>query len=138
MFPHTVTLYYLEEDAPPHITVLRGVLLAEAIGASPTTKGEYRTGESELYIPFGVKAEDGLTGNPRQYAGPVEFEAGDKQALWTLSPDGGWFFIKGEAVAPDLDRQALEERFDSVYSVASVKTRDFGSPGLRHWQVGGT
>ena len=137
MFPHTVTVYHNPDGEVESITILRGVLLDESPAAEASTRGHSGTGKATLYVPFQVEALDGLTGRPKRYAVPVEFEqAEEKAGLWTFSP-GASFFIKGGVVEPDMDRQQIGEKYPSVYEVVSIATRDFGSPDMRHWEAGG-
>ena len=147
MFPHTVTVYNtrtteLPEDefAPTldnHITILRGVLLDAAKGSNVSKSGLEGADSVNLYIPVGVEAVDGVTGEPKQYTGPVEFQrADDKSGLWTLSVERNCFFVKGEAVHPDWTAQDMEDAYDDVYDVTKVDFKDFGGE-MSHFQVGG-
>lgn len=137
MFPHTVTIYHNPNGEVDSITILRGTLLDESPTAEVSTRGYSGVDKAVLYVPFQVKALDGLTHALKRYAAPVEFEQAEgKNSLWTFFP-GTSFFVKGEVVEPDMDRQQIEEKHPSVYEVVSVATRDFGSPDMRHWEVGG-
>lgn len=144
MFPHTVTLYNVqtdlsagyEETATNHITVLRGVLLDASKAVNARTSGLEGADAVNLYIPFGVEALDGVTGERKKYAGPLEFwRAEDKSGLWTLSTGGDTFFVKGVAVEPEASAELIEMKYDGVYNVTKVDEKDFG--GLMHWEVGG-
>lgn len=138
MFPHTVTLYIPAENEPPNITILRGVLLDELKASSVNVRGHDGADGPRLYVPMSVTALDGLTGESKAYTDPVSYErAEDKAGLWTFPADGMAFFTKGKVVEPDKTRQELEAAHDGVYTIVSVAERDFGSPGLRHWQIGG-
>lgn len=58
-----------------------------------------------------------------------------------MSTDGNGgttFFVKGEAVEPDKTEEQIEMLYDDVYKVTKVDMKDFGSPSMQHWQVGGT
>lgn len=129
MFPHTVTVYHVSTETDPdtledtvtnEITVLRGVLLEPSRGIS--VKGVQLASEdtAALYVPFGVKAVDGVTG---------------EQAVFAPQADGRTFFIKGEAVEPDAAVEDLEREHGHVYQVTRVDALDFG--GLPHWEIGG-
>lgn len=50
--------------------------------------------------------------------------------------DGNSFFIKGEVVEPDAKRQLIEMSYDHVYSITKIDEKDFGSPGMQHWEAG--
>lgn len=144
MFPHTVTVYntYTEqgndykETETNYITILRGVFLDAVKAVNVRESGLEGADAVDLYIPDNVDAVDGLTRKPAKYVGPRKFfNAQDRTGLWTLSDTGTTFFIKGEVVEKDKDRQALEMAYDDVYSVTKVDVKDYG--GLRHIEVGG-
>lgn len=145
--PHTVTLYNIitNTDAGTfstsesvYVTVLRGVMLQASKGANVRKSGLEGADAANLYIPFSVKAVDGITGAEKSYIGPKEFfRASDRTALWTLSYDGNGgqtFFIKGEFIT---DKASVAISQDNCYSVTKVDTKDYGSPDMQHWEVGG-
>lgn len=152
MFPHTITMYNveiktdkttLEDVLVNHITVLRGVLLDASKAVNVRESGLVGADAVNLYIPFGMEAVDGVTGEAKKYAGPLEFwRAEDKAGLWTMSVggtkthgvNGSCFFVKGEAVHPDLDAQTIEMMYDHVYDITTIDEKDFG--GLQHWEIG--
>lgn len=146
MFPHTVTVYTtaaevdketLEDRLTQHITILRGVLLDERKAANVRQSGLESADAVTLYIPFSVDARDGVTGEEKRYAPPVAFwNAADRSGLWTLAV-GSTFFVRGEVVEPDRDVQFIEMKYDGVYDVTKVDVKDFGSPDMQHWEVGG-
>lgn len=145
MFPHTVTVYTteqitdqatLEDVTINHITVLRGVLLDASKAANVRASGLEGADAANLYIPFDVKAVDGVTGALKKYIGPIDFwKLEDKTGYWTLSDGGNTFFVRGEIVDPNSDRMAIELANDDVYSITKVDMKDFGE--LKHWEVGG-
>lgn len=152
MFPHTITMYNVEiytdkttfkDVLINHITILRGVLLDASKAVNVRESGLEGADAVNLYIPFSVEAVDGVTGQTKTYAGPIDFwRAEDKSGLWTMSVggtkapgvDGSCFFVKGEAVHPDLDVQTIEMMYDHVYDISSIDEKDFG--GLQHFEVG--
>lgn len=150
MFPHTITLYNVEIIKAPdyndkvvnHITILKGVLVDASKAVNVRESGLEGADAANLYIPFDVEAVDGVTGELKKYMPPVEFwRAEDKSGLWTLSVssknpnvDGDAFFIKGVVVEPDMKTQAIEMKYDDVYDITKIDTKDFG--GLKHWEVG--
>ncbi len=148
MFPHTVTVYNVETKERPetgfqkeetkHITVLKGVFLEASKAYNVRQSGLVGADAVNLYIPAFVNAVDGVTGQSKKYVGPVEFwRADDKSGLWTLSLDKSCFFVKGEAVHPDWNIQAIEMAYDDVYSVTKVDVKDFGGD-MSHILVGGS
>lgn len=152
MFPHTITMYNVEvytdkgtfkDVLIDHITILRGVLLEAAKAVNVRESGLVGADAVNLYIPFGVEAVDGVTGEAKMYAGPIQFwRAEDKSGIWTMSVggtkapgvDGSCFFVKGEAVHPDLPVDTIEMMYDHVYDISSIDAKDFG--GLAHWEIG--
>ena len=84
-----------------------------------------------------VEAVDGYTGQPRKYVSPKAFEAAeDKSGIWTLDVGQKFFFVKGEVIA-NLNFQSMNAKYDNVHRITKVDEKDYGSPGLRHFEVGG-
>ena len=146
--PHTVTVYNAVENVDTLktemvITVLRGVFLDISEGANIVKSGLASADAAKLYIPFSIKAENGVTGEVQEYIPPKEYErTEDKEHFWTIRTTGtasskDCFFVKGEVVEPDADFQTINGRYDYVYRVSTVDPRDFGSPDMQHWEVGG-
>ena len=143
MFPHMVTLYQTEtfiddklnETTVNHITVLDGVLLIASKAANVRATGLEGADAVNLYIPFDVKAVDGVTGENKKYVDPVEEwkTEKDKAGIWTISI--GTVFVKDRVVLPDATRTVLELGYDDVYQVTKVDKLDFG--GIPHFEVGG-
>lgn len=152
MFPHTITVYNVEITTDKttlrdvlvnHITILRGVLLDASKAVNVRESGLEGADAVNLYIPFDVKAVDGVTGETKRYVGPLEFwRAEDKTGLWTLSiggtkthgVSGSCFFVKGVAVEPDRDVQFIEMMYDHVYDISKIDEKDYG--GLAHFEIG--
>lgn len=152
MFPHTITMYNVEiytnlatiEDVIVNrITILRGVLLDASKAVNVRESGLVGADAVNLIIPFSVEAVDGVTGAKKRYVEPVQFwRADDKSGIWTMSVgnpkkhgvNGSCFFVKGEAVHPDLAVGAIEMMYNDVYDITSIDEKDFG--GLLHWEVG--
>ena len=146
MFPHTVTLYTVvteedpstfEETTTNYITILRGVLL-DAVKAKNVNESGLEGADSvALYVPKDVEAVDGVTGEDKQYVGPVEFwKMEDRSGFWTFSVGENSFFVKGEAVHPDWSGQKIDAAYDDVYNVNTVDFKDFGGE-MSHWEIGG-
>lgn len=147
MFPHTVTLYNTETEETPetgftptlvnHITILRGVLLDAVKAKNVNESGLVGADSVTLYIPRDVEAVDGVTGEPKEHIGPIEFwRMDDKSGNWTLSAGQNTFFVKGEAVHPDWTGEKISAAYDDVYDVTKVDFKDFGG-AMSHWEVGG-
>ena len=140
--PHTVTVYNVgEEDLvtfsqPINATVLRGVLLDAVKAVNVRASGLESADSVNLYVPFAVEAFDAMTGAPRRFVEPKEYAAADDvSGLWTLDTEG-CFFVKGE-VAEVADFSTINRRYDDVYNVTKVDKKDFGTPDMQHWEVGG-
>lgn len=140
--PHTVTVYNAAKDQMA-ITILRGVLLDISQGSNIMKSGLANADAAVLYIPMSVTAVNALTGQEQQYLPPDEYAAAeDKSGYWTIGKRGKssmneCFFVKGEVVEPDAAYADLNDRYDYLYRVSNVDVRDFGSPSMQHWQVGG-
>ncbi len=145
--PHTVTLYnmYTETDKDTftetthsNITILKGVFLDAVKAANVNKSGLTGADSVDLFIPFSVDARDAVTGAKKRFVGHMEYWASDeKSKLWTLSDGGDTFFVKGIAIEPDKDFAFVSMKHDDVYVVTKIDEKDFGSPHMRHWQVGG-
>lgn len=147
MFPHTVTVYnaHINQTAMVtdyNITIIEGVFLDISKASNIMRSGMSSADAATLYIPFGAKFVNGVTGKAQQFIGPKEYDRlPDKSGFWTLR-DGGTgsasdcFFVKG-AVVEKASFQTINNHYDNVYRVSSVDTKDFGSPELQHWEVGG-
>lgn len=125
----------LNETTVNHITVLDGVLLIASKAANVRATGLEGADAVNLYIPFDVKAVDGVTGENKKYVDPVEEwkTEKDKSGIWTISI--GTVFVKDRVVLPDATRTVLELGYDDVYQVTKVDKLDFG--GIPHFEVGG-
>lgn len=149
--PHTVTIYNTESAIDPetykdvvsnNITILRGVFLDASKAVNVNMSGLTEADAVDLYIPFSVDARDGVTGAVKRFAGPKEYwSSEDKSGIWTLSEGlttgKGTYFVKGEAVEEGKDFQYVSLKYDNVFVVTKVDTKDFGSEDMQHWQVGG-
>lgn len=147
--PHTVTIYNVTQETDPatfadveksHITVIHGVFLEAAKSANVNKSGLVGADSVNLYIPFSSAAIDGETGTMKRYVQPLEFwRADDKTDVWTLSTDGNGgttFFVKGVVIEPDKSEQQIEALYET-YKVTKVDMKDFGSPDMQHFEVGG-
>ena len=147
MFPHTVTVYNMMEDVTTgmdtyNITILRGVFLDVSKAANVMKSGLASADAATLYIPMSIKAVNAKTGEEQKFVSPKEYEQlEDVSGYWTLRESGDvssvvCFFVKGEVVE-NAGYQSMDTRYDDVYDVSSVDTRDFGSKSMWHWEVGG-
>lgn len=145
--PHTVTVYNItraiDKDSFAAVTdlrctVLRGVFLQATKAANVRATGLEGADAATLYIPFTAEAVDGVTGAKKRYAAPKEYwAASDRSELWTLSwsgEGGSTFFVKGEFVT---DKENVARSQDGCFEVTKVDVMDYGSPDMRHFEVGG-
>lgn len=148
--PHTVTIYNVTQETDPttfkdvqhtYITVIRGVFLEAAKAANVRKSGLESADAVNLYIPFTSPAVDGVTGATKRYVGAMEFwRTEDKSEIWTLSADGNGgttFFANGEVVEPEKTEEQIEMLYDEVYKVTKIDRKDYGSPDMQHFEVGG-
>ena len=152
MFPHTITLYVssvlldpstFHDEEITNITVLDGVLLDASKAANVRASGLVGADSANLYIPFGVKATDGETGEEKTYLDRVEYlkSAEPKKHYTFFSSDAGQtnkrtycFFVKGRAVHPGFSFEQISAMYADVYTITSIDEKDFG--GLQHWEIG--
>ncbi len=141
--PHTVTVYntgiedLMTGDIETNITVLRGVFLDAVKAVNVQKSGLTGADAVNLYIPFSVEAVDGATLMPKQYYPPKEYrKLADQSEAWTLDTED-CFFVKGEVVEAGKDFSTINSRYDNVYNVTKVDVKDFGTPDMQHWEVGG-
>lgn len=140
--PHTVTVFNSQKEGLPVATILRGVFLDVSKGANVRQSGLENADAATLFIPFSVEAVNAETGQPQKYVGPKEYNSViEKETVWTLRTSGSGsasdcFFARGE-IHESGKFQEINAAFDDVYRVSTVDPRDFGTPDMQHWQVGG-
>ena len=116
--------------------VLNGVFLDLSKRSNVNKSGLSDADSATLFIPFSIKTN-------KTYMPPTQYKAlADKSAYWTIFDDGDnsgadCYFIKGEQTANIYPFSTARTHYDYVYKVSSVDLRDFGSPSMQHWMVGG-
>lgn len=139
--PHTVTIFNIGAEDPATFiqpisaTVLSGVLLDASKAINVRQSGLESADNVNLYIPFSVSATDAITGEMKQYADPKQYAQLDLNAYWTLNTNN-CFFVKG-IVKELAEFQVINQKYDDVYRVTKVDKKDFGTPDMQHWEVGG-
>lgn len=138
MFPHTITIYSLTDDLMTitkvyNITVLNGVLVDESQGTNILKSGLSSADAVTVFVPFSVNSGVKTFIPEKQYE---RLSGSDQLTHWTLRA-GKDFFILGEIIEPGKNRQQLEGMYDGVYSITTVDTKNFGTPDMQHWQIGG-
>lgn len=137
-----MTVYTIIEDevtfeVTENITVLKGVFVDSVKAINTIMTGSASADSVNLYIPFSVKAVDGITGETKKFLSPIEYlNLPDKSGVWTLDPKNS-FFVKGEVVEPESGFSGINLRHDGVFEISSVDPKDFGSPDMQHWEVAG-
>ena len=136
--PHTVSIINYHNNLP-YLTVLRGVMLQGPEGRAALQRGGQYEDNITLYIPFSVRAEN-VAGGAADYLPPKDYAAcADPERHWTLQAEGesagrAGFFVKGALTEP-VSLEEARDRYDAVYPVAGFRIRDYGSPGMRHYEV---
>jgi hypothetical protein len=109
-------------------TILYGVFWDDKKAMNRLQSGLENADEVFIAIPFSV-------GSNRQYITPKEFESlEDKSNYFTLREEDrivqGEIDFEIEGKLSDLDREY------EAFTITSVDTKNFGSPHMRHWEVG--
>ena len=139
--PHIVTVFNIGAEDPTTFTqpisatVLSGVLLDASKAVNVQRSGLESADSVNLYIPLSVSATDAITGEAKHYADPKQYALSDFHTHWTLSTTD-CFFVKG-IVTEIADFQTINKKYDDVYKVTKVDKKDFGTPDMQHWEVGG-
>ena len=109
-------------------TILYGVFWDERKAVNRLQSGLEDADKVTIIIPFAVTTD-------KKYAPPKEFEKlEDKTGYFTLQE--GDRVVKGAidfeitGKLSDLDKEC------EAYTITSVDIKDFGSPHMRHWEVG--
>lgn len=155
--PHTVSLVDGRPGADGTmawtLTLLRGVMLQSAESPGVNTEGfrgaagtslrvlAARAESTMLYIPFSVQAED-AAGETKQYLPPKAYAAlTDRSGFWTLDPAGEeaarCAYFTDEVLAAPLPLQTARETLGHVWTVGGVRSCNYGSAALQHWEVTG-
>ena len=136
--PHTISLINRHgEDL--FLTILRGVMVQDLERRSVLQAGDYDSSYTKIFIPFAVEAKN-TDGEPVTYLPPRQYaKSHEPLQHWTLQADGdeagrSSFFVRGEISAACSLAEARES-YDNVIIVTSVSTRDYGQPGMQHWEV---
>ena len=136
--PHTASLINQHRDAY-YLTVLRGVMIQDMERRSVLQAGDYDSSYTKIFIPFGADAVN-ADGEPVTYLPPKQYvKSHEPMQHWTLQADGeeagrSSFFVRGE-IPQAVSLAEAREAYDNVIIVTSVSTRDYGQPGMQHWEV---
>ncbi len=136
--PHTVSLIN-QHGKELYLTVLRGVMVQDQERRAVLQAGDYDSSYTKIFIPFEADARNANDDEvtylpPRQYA-----KSHEPLQHWTLQADGdesgrSSFFVRGE-IPEACSLAEARESYENVIIVTSVSTRDYGQPGMQHWEV---
>ena len=136
--PHTVSLIN-QHGQDYYLTILRGVMVQDLERRAVLQAGDYDSSYTKIFIPFAVDAQN-PDGEPVTYLPPRQYaKSQEPEKHWTLQADGdeagrSSFFVRGEIPAACSLAEA-REAYDNVIIVTSVSTRDYGQPGMQHFEV---
>ena len=136
--PHVISLIN-QHGEKFYLTILRGVMVQDMERQSVLQAGDYDSSYTKVFIPFSVDAQNpegelATYLQPKQYAKSMEPEH-----HWTLESGGeeagrSSFFVKGE-IPEACSLAEARDLYDGVIIVSTVSTRDYGQPGMQHWEV---
>lgn len=109
-------------------TILQGVFWDDKKAVNQIQSGLQDADEVLIIIPFSVNSD-------KQYISPKEFEKlEDRTGYFTLREGDrvvrGAIDFEITGKVSDLDKEY------EAFTITSVDTKDFGSPHMRHWEVG--
>ena len=136
--PHIASLIN-QHGQDYYLTILRGVMIQDMERRSVLQAGDYDSSYTKIFIPFEVDARN-ADGEPVTYLPPREYaKSHEPLRNWTLQADGeeagrSSFFVRGE-IPQAVSLAEAREAYDNVIIVTSVSTRDYGQPGMQHWEV---
>ena len=136
--PHTVSLIN-QHGQDYYLTILRGVMVQDLESRAVLQAGDYDSSYTKIFIPFAVDAQN-PDGEPVTYLPPKQYaKSHEPLQHWTLQADGeeagrSSFFVRGE-IPQAVSLAEAREAYDNVIIVTSVSTRDYGQPGMQHFEV---
>jgi hypothetical protein len=136
--PHTASLIN-QHGEDFHLTILRGVMIQDMERMSVLQAGDYDSSYTKVFIPFTVDARN-ADGDPVTYLPPKQYaKSMEPEQYWTLQADGdeagrSSFIVKGE-IPEACSLAEARENYDGVFIITTVSTRDYGQPGMQHWEA---
>ena len=136
--PHVVSLIN-QHGQDYYLTILRGVMVQDLERRAVLQAGDYDSSYTKIFIPFAVDAQN-PDGEPVTYLPPRQYAKSQEPLQhWTLQADGdeagrSSFFVRGE-IPEACSLAEAREAYDNVIIVTSVSTRDYGQPGMQHFEV---
>ena len=136
--PHTASLVN-QHGEDFYLTILRGVMIQDTERMSVLQAGDYDSSYTKIFIPFSVDARN-PDGDPVTYLPPKAYaKSTSPEQHWTLQADGeeaerSSFFVKGE-IPEACSLAEARELYDGVFIITTISTRDYGQPGMQHWEA---
>ena len=136
--PHVVSLIN-QHGQDYYLTILRGVMVQDLERRAVLQAGDYDSSYTKIFIPFAVDAQN-PDGEPVTYLPPKQYaKSHEPLQHWTLQADGdearrSSFFVRGE-IPEACSLAEAREAYDNVIIVTSISTRDYGQPGMQHFEV---
>ena len=136
--PHTASLIN-QHGEDFYLTILRGVMIQDTERRSVLQAGDYDSSYTKIFIPFTVDARN-PDGEPVTYLPPKAYaKSMEPEQHWTLQADGeeagrSSFFVKGE-IPEACSLAEARELYDGVFIITTISTRDYGHPGMQHFEV---
>ena len=136
--PHTASLIN-QHGEEFYLTILRGVMIQDMERMSVLSVGDYDSSYTKIFIPFSVDAKN-PEGEPVTYLPPKAYaRSTEPEKHWTLQADGeeagrNTFVVKGE-IPEACSLAEARELYDGVFIITTISTRDYGQPGMQHWEA---
>ena len=136
--PHTASLIN-QHGEEFYLTILRGVMIQDMERMSVLSAGDYDSSYTKIFIPFSVDAKN-PEGEPVTYLPPKAYaRSTEPEKHWTLQADGeeagrNTFVVKGE-IPEACSLAEARELYDGVFIITTISTRDYGQPGMQHWEA---
>lgn len=147
--PHDATLIHCTQFSNGarvfNITYLYGVLIEYQQAAALDRSGLQASDTVTMYVSkVSTQARDPENMGAVKFLEPAEYnKLVDKTGFWTMTPAGknsgeDCYFVHGIIpVVDSMDYETLKKNGVRVFRVQSVNYCDYGTPMMRHWQVGG-
>ena len=136
--PHVASLIN-QHGENYYLTILRGVMIQDMERKSVLQAGDYDSSYTKIFIPFTVDARN-ADGEPVSYLLPKEYaKSMEPEQHWTLQADGdeagrSTFVVKGE-IPEACSLAEARELYDGVFIITTISTRDYGQPGMQHFEA---
>ena len=136
--PHTASLVN-QHGENFYLTILRGVMIQDMERMSVLQAGDYDSSYTKIFIPFSVDARN-PDSEPVTYLPPKAYaRSTEPEKHWTMQADGdeagrNTFVVKGE-IPEACSLAEARELYDGVFIITTISTRDYGQPGMQHFEA---